>query len=93
MVRAFIIMLLFKKPFLSHSPPAIENEKHAALKTNKPVNSGNKYMGRGSTLTGWRGHYGFDGLYSSGQVSMHCKLVSMTCAVVMNIFFFYIFAK
>lgn len=66
MVRAFIIMQLFKKPFLSHSPPAIENEKHAALKTNKPVNSGNKYRGRGSTLTGWRGHYGFGALYSSG---------------------------
>ncbi len=68
-------MLLFKKPFLSHSPPAIENEKHAALKTNKPVNSGNKYVGRGSTRTGWRGHYGFGGLYSSGQVSMHCELL------------------
>lgn len=47
MVRAFIIMLLFKKPFLRHSPLAIENEKHAALKTNKPLNSGNKYMGCG----------------------------------------------
>lgn len=71
MVRAFIIMLLFKKPFLSHSPPAIENEKHAALKTNKPVNSGNKYMWRAGTRTGQRGHYGFCGLYSSGQFSIH----------------------
>lgn len=76
MVRAFIIMLLFKKPFLSHSPPAIENEKHAALKTNKPVNSGNKYMGCGGTLTGRRGHYGFGGLYSSDQVSEDQELVT-----------------
>lgn len=50
MASAFIITLLFKKSFLSHSPLPIENKKHGALKTNKPENGGNKYKAHASPL-------------------------------------------